>query len=425
VQQAGRGRYNPIPHSRRVQRIGGWITLAVGTFPITVLVMIGLVFPLVGTPSRINNRIPGSQELTLDGLAFFEYGEFTHNGKTVYLQPDGEAIAWLNEHIVGTPIVLQSGLSFYREYGIRIAANTGFPTVVSSLHENEQRDPEDVGIRDRDMDTIYRSTDSNLTLQLLQKYRVNYVYVGSVERAFYPAEGLAKFATVLDPFLDLVYENPGVQIYRVRNIPQPYPMPPSIEDNQDNEEEITLNFADLPGPIPEDDETLKQEDTKTLELYYKLSPTNARLARILAARYEKLNRFDDAVNVLETYIKTDPKDVLMLHVLGDVLARDGQLDAAEDVYREAANSSMKSADWDKLGRELLAWGRLDKAELALIRAITIEPVDTPAYYHLAETYIQQGNTRQAIKYLEIYLQAAPDGYLVDSAQTLLKKLQEQ
>jgi uncharacterized membrane protein len=48
---------------------------------------------------------------------------------------------------------------------------------------------------------------------------VSYVIVGQVERLYYPEEGLAKFAQMEGRELELVYENPKVQIYRVLSLP--------------------------------------------------------------------------------------------------------------------------------------------------------------------------------------------------------------
>jgi hypothetical protein len=43
--------------------------------------------------------------------------------------------------------------------------------------------------------------------------------VGQVERLYYPEEGIAKFAEMNGRELELVYENPKTQIYRVLSLP--------------------------------------------------------------------------------------------------------------------------------------------------------------------------------------------------------------
>src|SRR5205085_10995320 len=131
------------------------------------------------------------------------------------LAADADAIRWLNEHISGTPIVLQSSQEFYRAYGVRIAANTGLPTVVSPLHASEQHDPDQVAERDRDVITIYSTLDPVEALQLLSKYHVGYVYVGPIERAAYGDPGADKFDQLEGAYLALLYQNEAVKIYQV------------------------------------------------------------------------------------------------------------------------------------------------------------------------------------------------------------------
>jgi uncharacterized membrane protein len=62
---------------------------------------------------------------------------------------------------------------------------------------------------------IYISTDVEEARQLIARYAVEYVYVGSLERETYGTEGLDKF----DGFLERVFDNVGVLIYRVPQEP--------------------------------------------------------------------------------------------------------------------------------------------------------------------------------------------------------------
>ena len=50
----------------------------------------------------------------------------------------------------------------------------------------------------------------------MRKYGVEYVYIGQLERLYYPESGLAKFAADMPPFLDEVYRTDQVRIYRLR-----------------------------------------------------------------------------------------------------------------------------------------------------------------------------------------------------------------
>ncbi len=372
------------------------------------------LFPLIGTPSRLSNRFsetpPG---LTLDGLAFMRHATFSYEGKDIDLRPDAEAIAWLNEHMRGTPIVAQSSLWFYRTYGIRVAANTGLPTVISALHTNEQRDPALTGMRDSDLNTLYSTTDSEVKLRLLANYRVDYLYVGSVERALYPPEGIAKFATMEDQFLDTVYAAPGATIYRVLDIPYQYRQPAPF-DFAARDAEPTPERA-VPYDTPESIKALEEE---VLEF-----PENAGAGFDLAQYYMKEGRASDAARVLEAAAEHNPDDVALHQFLGDVLVQLGRYADAEKAYQHAAQIAPTSANWNKLGSELLKQGSLDKAEIALIRAISIAPVDPAAHYNLGRIYAMRGDDAQAAKQVSLYLELAPDGLFVDDARRLLETLE--
>jgi uncharacterized membrane protein len=58
---------------------------------------------------------------------------------------------------------------------------------------------------------IYQTTDVNLARDLLERYGVDYVYVGTLERRAYDAASLDKFAALGS----VVFEQGEVTIYRI------------------------------------------------------------------------------------------------------------------------------------------------------------------------------------------------------------------
>ena len=109
-------------------------------------------------------------------------------------------------------------------WGSRVSTFTGLPTVLGwDWHQRQQRsvrrsDP--VGRRLRDIATIYSAADVAEVLPLLDRYGVELIYVGPVERAYHPAAGLQKFARSPHRFRKL-YDHDGVQIYRHERAPAP------------------------------------------------------------------------------------------------------------------------------------------------------------------------------------------------------------
>ena len=67
----------------------------------------------------------------------------------------------------------------------------------------------------RDVDTMYSTVDEDLLLRLLDKYAVEYVYVGPVENLYYPRQGLAKFRALVGSRLEIFYESESVTIYKL------------------------------------------------------------------------------------------------------------------------------------------------------------------------------------------------------------------
>jgi YYY domain-containing protein len=411
----------------------------VGYGALIALVVLASVYPVVGTASRTAYRFPGNTTgPTLDGLAFMERESFP---LPAYLQPAGappviiplrydyEAIRWLNQNVRGTPVVLQSSIEFYRAYGVRIAANTGFPTIVSPLHESEQRDPQAVYRRDLDVIQIYRTPDAQEALRLLSRYQVRYVYVGPVERAVYGDAGLFKFQQMTGSFLEVAFRNDQVTIYRINdsvhtmpmlpplNRPAPAPVAPAPLEEEDGVE---------PKPVapvaPPDNDLRNPAVIAELERRNQANPGDAGPAYALAERYRALGRFEDAAAVLRPATRANPNDVALHHLFGDILIDAGRFDEAIEAYRTAVRASPVAGNYNKLGVGLLTIGRPGDAEREFLQAITVDPTLPEPYFRLGTLYEQRGDERLAIQRYREYLEIAPDGYLAPLAREALGRL---
>jgi YYY domain-containing protein len=416
---------------RGLRRVGGVPADYLGRVALTGLALLAVVFPLAGVPSRIGNRFDVDTGLTLDGLAFMEQASFDYDcsafggcepGATrvaVDLSGDAEAVDWLNREVEGTPIVLQSNLWFYRAYGIRIAANTGLPTVISSLHANEQRDGAFTAKRDSDVEQFFRSADVETALRVLAKYDVDYLYVGGVERAFYPS-GLSKFDSMRGTYLEPVYDTPKVQIYKVVNVPTQYASPLPVEFSPSPvrpQPQPVVEPADLEpvvGEVP--------ADMPELEAANKANPTDGPTAFGLAERYRAIGRLNDAAAVLAVAAQANPGDIGVHHLWGDILAEAGRYDEAEQALLLAAQADPSAGNWYKLAAGLFKWGKYDKAEIALTQVLSIDPNIAEAHYTLGEIYGQRGDSEAAITAYERYLELAPNGPFANDARAKISEL---
>jgi uncharacterized membrane protein len=136
---------------------------------------LGLVYPAIAGPSKLKDY---GGAPTLDGLAT-RFGD----------SPDLAGIAWLNANVRGQPVVLEAPGQSYQESS-RISAFTGLPTVIGwSGHEDQWRGQKDApvfeGTRAADTDTIYTTRDWATAAALLDRYDVQYVYIGPIERDRY------------------------------------------------------------------------------------------------------------------------------------------------------------------------------------------------------------------------------------------------
>jgi uncharacterized membrane protein len=185
------------------------------------LLMACLVYPVLGTRTRVDDRFPGDDNRppigTLDGLAYMTVGVFEWPaGTPIELNYDYEAIRWLQDHVSGTPIHAEAKVGYYREGGIRVAAYTGLPSVLGGLHQNEQRYPWQVSDRDFVVNEFWSNPDPARTLELIDQLDIGYIYDGQIERITHGTFITDKFEKLrAQGALELVFENEQTRIYQV------------------------------------------------------------------------------------------------------------------------------------------------------------------------------------------------------------------
>ena len=183
---------------------------------LVVLLASSFVYTILGTRARLADRF-NTGDTTLDGASYMREAVHSEEGVAIDLRWDYEGIKWLQDNVSGSPVVLEAHNTQYR-WSSRIANYTGLPTVLGwPWHQIQQRKPYDFAVRDRSADVreIYSTSRIDRALELLRLYEVQYVVVGELERAYYPATGVEKFDTMAQQGLaELVYQNEGLRIYR-------------------------------------------------------------------------------------------------------------------------------------------------------------------------------------------------------------------
>ena len=127
---------------------------------------------------------------------------------------DAGAIRWLKENIQDSPVVLEANGDSYSNYE-RVSAMTGLPTMMGwYVHEWLWRnDVADLNEKSAEIETIYTSTDTQRVQELIKKYEISYIFVGSCEREKYD-ENLNNAG--LESLGEIVYQDPNYETYIVK-----------------------------------------------------------------------------------------------------------------------------------------------------------------------------------------------------------------
>ena len=194
-------------------------------FPWIILIILlgsgSLIYTTIGTIDRTQDRFSSSKTLfTLNGYAFTETSIYEDENGDIDLSADMTAINWIRENIPGSPIILEGITPSYR-WGSRVSTHSGLPTVIGwEWHQQQQRweHQNEINARMNDVDAIYTTPGFQVARDLLDKYRIKYIFVGEVEKLYYPAIGLEKIYSGLDGKLEKIYDQHGVVIMKVKNM---------------------------------------------------------------------------------------------------------------------------------------------------------------------------------------------------------------
>jgi uncharacterized membrane protein len=166
-----------------------------------LFVVCGLVYPLSAVVTRLSETPPGG--LTLDGLSF--------------LSPDERAaVRWLADQSspTGRAVIAEGVGNEYDPSSAGMATYSGAATVIGwAGHELQWRGPiPELGARQGDMAALYRDAPPDAIRPILDRYAIQYVVVGDVERKVYGDEVTIRF----DPLLPIAFRSGPITIYRAR-----------------------------------------------------------------------------------------------------------------------------------------------------------------------------------------------------------------
>jgi YYY domain-containing protein len=189
---------------------------------LAVFVGIGVVaFPFMAYYNRVNQYGAPPGQSQLDGIEFLRFSPDPG------FQAEGRAIDWMREHVPADgeapPRILESWSGSF-VLSARISTYVGLPTIIGwEGHEEQWRGGKDRPIwhgidaddtvrrRYEDVNTLYDSGDLDLTRALLDRYKIQYVYVGPFERSRYPEGDFSKW----EKLGRAIYSDGPVAIYKL------------------------------------------------------------------------------------------------------------------------------------------------------------------------------------------------------------------
>lgn len=171
---------------------------ALGAVVAVLVVLSAMTFPVFALTDHFGNPPREPRNATLDASEFVE----DHHPY------EAAAFEWLRQHADGQPTLLTTAGDPIYVWMNAPSTFTGYPTVVGWVHEKGYRGEAAYADRARDVQFMFQGSPKTQAL-LFDKYDVQYVYYGPLERERYPD---AEFG---GPGVREVYENPRVTIYAV------------------------------------------------------------------------------------------------------------------------------------------------------------------------------------------------------------------
>ena len=142
--------------------------------------------------------------------------------KNSNLNNDLEGIMWIRDNIPGSPVIAEATTEPHRYmWGNRISIYTGNPTVIGwGWHQTQQRTSresiEEINTRIQDVKVFFSTENKKLAQDIAEKYTIEYIYVGELEKIYYPKEGLDKFDFMIQQGFKKIYYKNGFSVYKIK-----------------------------------------------------------------------------------------------------------------------------------------------------------------------------------------------------------------
>ena len=165
-------------------------------FPLATTCAIGIAASFLNIKATLIETSPRAEgkRPTLDGTAYLKDKH----------PEDLQMYQWINQNVPGTPALLEAtGKPYESEPFSRVVMHTGLPILLGWEYHVSQRgvDAKDLDDRRRAVRDVYTTVDATAARKLLERYKIELVYVGDRERQAFPGRGLLKFEVARDDFV--------------------------------------------------------------------------------------------------------------------------------------------------------------------------------------------------------------------------------
>ncbi|MEE2822026.1 MAG: tetratricopeptide repeat protein [Acidobacteriota bacterium] len=149
----------------------------------------------------------------------------------------------------------------------------------------------------------------------------------------------------------------------------------------------------------------------------------------LGNTHDKLNQSDQAVEAYSKAIAIAPEDPTLYQNQANIYAAMGNTDKARELYEQAVQLSAygdpkdAAINYYNMGVTFINSGQTDDAIEALTKAIESDPDYTESYYQLGICFLGTGQMDASLKNLSLYLEISPDGPNAGVAKQLVDSLQ--
>ncbi|HEY1603945.1 MAG TPA: tetratricopeptide repeat protein [Pirellulales bacterium] len=121
--------------------------------------------------------------------------------------------------------------------------------------------------------------------------------------------------------------------------------------------------------------------------------------------HEEAGRLQEAIRCYRRVLRHDGRSAAGFFNLGNTLYQTGRRSEAIDCFRQVVQINVAWPEaWNNLGVVLCELQQCHEAEFALQKSLALAPWFADAFYNLADCYDERGQTDQATKYWQEYLQ---------------------